>query len=42
MDLISASYDLHFYFGEGKIYTEEKNQEATKPRTSQINLRMKF
>jgi hypothetical protein len=30
MDLISASYDLLFYFGEGKKDQEEKDQEATK------------
>ncbi len=40
--LISASYDLLFYFGEGKKDTEEKDQEATKPRTSQTNMHMKF
>ncbi len=42
MDLISASYDLLFYFGEGEKDTEEKDQEATKPRTSQTNMHMKF
>jgi hypothetical protein len=42
MDFIFASYDLLFYFGEGKKDTEEKDREATKARTAQTNMHMKF